>query len=185
LTVADPDRGRCYLLADELDAQVRRALGVRVPQVLRSPGFEIGLYMTICVGAFAWAAMRVLRMPALHTVQAPSFSNEATLETLVRQLFDYIVATDAYIERVLLPRIGNLPFAMVLLAAMLFFLLPAGPLSRLVDWVDRSTFYWGDMCSAHDRRMQRISQVFWGVVVTLAVTIVGAIIIDRIGLLGR
>lgn len=168
-SVTEKERGWCFLLADEIEAQIKRVFTPGTFLFLRRRIFDLIIFFSFAMVAMWWG-IKVIRhtLPRFTPQEIASMSLEGRtqkiLELLTRQvsMFDWLLPLSW--------------FVMVLVMVMPLL----RPFSRLVEKLRRPVFYWGDMMQVHDRFERKSQRIKWGIVVALAVTIVGGLIVGLI-----
>jgi hypothetical protein len=164
-SIGYPDRDWCFLLGDELEAQIQRCLK---PRPLR---FFTEQYVDVAFG--------ILLFVALITVFTAVSANKLPLFT-VPQI--HAMSVDQRTEQLLqlaVQRDTQAPWTFVvlmLLVGLIFGVAAASPVSRFFKRLDRSVFYWGDAAVIYERLQSRLTWLKWGVVVAFVVSVVGSVV---------
>ncbi len=163
--VMEDRREWCYLLSDELDTQIRRSLHGRQATLGRSRILDV-LGISVILAAVVLVSFRVILagQPELsHEAIAAMSPDERSIKTL-----DTLVQSG---RRAWL-------FAPILALGMITTLLVVElrPVSRLVRWLQRSVFYWGDMATQYDNYERMVGRVKWGLIVAFIVSLAGSLV---------
>lgn len=168
--IEEKDRDWCFLLADELDTQIKRVLK-SVPLLLIPKEYiDMIVFFTLGGLILLYLMFLGLRVPPAFTLDQikTMTTDERTVELLSLAVKQH--STSGLI----------LPIFM-LLYALVWGVIALRPIERILGKMSRSVFYWGDMAPIHDQFERKILHLKWGVciafVVSLAATIVGALLL--------
>ncbi|MEN6422299.1 MAG: hypothetical protein ABFD76_10165 [Smithella sp.] len=165
-SISDPDRDWCFLLADDIETQIRRVIRPRRLTWLRQSIFldmaSMMLLLNIIAGVFIITSY--LRTPSPDVAQIAKLSIDEKLTKLIlKGSPDYTA-----IIFLALYMIGT---------ALAMMIAEARPISKLLSWFDRSVFYWGDRIEAFDGRSATIQKVKWGVIIAFLVSVAASVIV--------
>jgi hypothetical protein len=165
LVVRGEDRSWCFVLADELDAQIARTqISSRFLDIATSRRVDIAAFFFVMVSAagvlaslFAPAATLP---PATYRLSVDDKLNSLLDATTTRNLFVY----------------WSVPFIVISIAAGIL-LAELHPLAVIFSSLRRSSFYWGDEIEEFDKHEKFISNVKWGIVVAFIVSVVAGVLL--------
>lgn len=164
--VQEKERDWCFLLADELDAQIKRLIQKGVLPLSFPP------YLIDPIVFFTGGAIALLYLAYLGTKLSPPFSPEQiqamTQEDRVTRILELVSKKQSKSDWIM-------PITWVVMAVVFVFL-GLRPISRLVEKMSRSVFYWGDMAKIHDAYRARMVQIKWGVAVAFVVSLIASIV---------
>ena len=160
------NRDWCFLLADELDSQVCRVLTTsQIFGVFSSYLLDPIVFFSLgAIALFYFIFLSSHLSPILNADQIQSMTIDARTQKLLE------LAVEKHSQSGWL-----LPITMIVMALVLAFL-GFRPISRIMEKMSRSVFYWGDIISVHDAFERRVLQIKWGVIVAFIVSLVASII---------
>jgi len=156
------------LLTDELDTQIRRVL--KKKPLFRTPEPP----MADLIFLFVVGGLGIV----LASTITPLFEPELTIE-LINSM-----TSEEQIQKLLELRVegkGSTRLKimfLVLLVAVSFLVIGLSPISRFLEKLTRSVFYWGDMIATHDQLETKINRIKWGIGITLIISIIAGIIVN-------
>lgn len=166
LMVRGEDRDWCFVVADDLDAQIRRITH-------KPPWFAkldtrlldfLAPLLLVTLALFIFLALRPDSPDHLTDEQIAAFTPEEKANRTVKFLANRNTRLDF-----------ALPLAMLgMLAGMASSALR--PVSRVLDALVRSTFLWGDMIPVAEALDVRLTRIKWGVGVGFGVSVVASIV---------
>jgi len=164
--IREKERDWCFLMADELDSQIRRVL-TKSPILGFFPSRLADPIVFFSLGALALFYLTFLTTrlsPILNADQIQSM----TIDARTQKLLELAVEKHSSSSWVL-------PISLVVMA-LVFAFLGLRPISRVIEKMSRSVFYWGDIIPVHDAFEKRVLQIKWSVIVAFIVSLVASII---------
>jgi hypothetical protein len=165
--ISDPDRDWCFLLAEDLGNQLQRILRPKkFPWLRRNPiVLEMGvLFILIAI---------TLAIMGYHALQGtPGLSDAQIARLTIDEKITKLLIINRYGGQGLI--------GMAIGSALMIFVLIAvewRPITKLLNWFDRSFFYWGDEKQSFDRYTDRITRVKWGVIIAFLVSLAAGLIV--------
>jgi hypothetical protein len=146
LRVSDEDRDWCFVLADELDAQLRRTLKWSAPAFCRSRRFDALVIFVLISGLAIWSTNH---LDAGLSPDLKTLTLDNKLDLIIK-----LCQPSTKMPRWLF---GGLVFGM--LTGLV--ILEENYFSKMISWFDRSVFYWGDSRVAYDRLKNRLYIFVW------------------------
>jgi len=165
-SIQGKNRDWCFLLADELDSNIRRVL-TKSPILGNYPLAFVDLFVFIVLTGlllFYLAFSITTTPPTLSVDQILSM----TIDARTQKLLEMAVNRDSDI-------LWFGPIMLVITAVMMTFI-GLRPFSRLFAKMSRSVFYWGDVAPLHDAFEKRVSLIKWGVFIAFLVSFGASII---------
>ena len=159
IQIRSENRDWCYLLLQDIEVTVEKVTQGRLSILLRHPLFSLVLAIVVAIAlplffyySFGW--LSYAQFKALKPASDPNFSIADAYRSLAFQLRLVHIFLAAFVLLMLLValRIDNLIKR-----------LSIGPV-----------FYWGDQIVACDRKRDILQKLFWGVIVALIITWLGA-----------
>jgi len=163
--VRGTNRDWCVLLADELDAQIHRVLTRGHYTLLSTHALDIVVFLLLGGLSLIGLSLVVYKLGAhvsLEEVQKMS------MEDRTERILQLLNKRDT--------TFGVIGAICMICMAIVVAVVELRPLSRLVEKVRRSVFYWGDMVPIHDAFQKRMVQVKWGVGIAFLVSLLASII---------
>ena len=164
--VSYTDRDWCFLLADELDAQVKRSLRKRPFWLVARRYIDmILLFLVFAIASAALASALSSMPPEFTSAQIAAMSQQERLAAVLALL----VRTRS------VSAFWTLPITFVMVAIFIL-VTEFRPIGRLLEGLDRSVFYWGDAIKEWDAFTNRISLVKWGIIIAFVVSLLASLI---------
>lgn len=166
LGVEEKKRDWCFLLADDLDTQVQRTLKKRSVPFFSSRTFETMVFFII--GAFL-----MLLLSFAYTSKSLDITMESiqtmTIELKIQKILEILSKQEARVNWFL----PSIMFTWVLI----FALIEIRPISRIIEKLNCSVFYWGDMKTIYDNFINKVKRFKWGIVIALIISILAGLIV--------
>jgi hypothetical protein len=163
--VSGEDRDRCFLLAEELDSQVKRCL--KKGRLLPIPKELIDIVVFFTIGAFVLLFLVYLSSrvtPELTSEEISAMNIEQKTGKILEMLSKKYSKSDYLVP------------IMWIVMAISMAIIGLKPLARILDKASRSVFYWGDMIAVHNAFEKKILRVKWGIVIAFVVSLVASIV---------
>lgn len=146
--ITGDNRDWCFLLADDLDSQIKRTLQTKIPTLFQSHLLDAILMMASLSAIGIFVAVRASK------AGIPPINPSMTLDGKVDLILQLVSQREAK---------RDLPFVIGLMTAMPFVLLvmASRPFSRCVSLYYRPVFYWGDQIAAHDNFQGKVYIAKW------------------------
>ncbi len=164
--IVEADRDWCFLLADEVDAQIKR---IRYKRAFRLPHRLLDFFAPVMLFAAAplWMLGRsTAPIPALSLNDVKVMSTDEKLQTIfMLEVQNTTLNTRAYV------------WGTLAIFAVLFLMLLAieyRPVTRFLNLLNQPVFYWGDMISRYDRQQKLSSNIKWVVIIGFGISLLAS-----------
>ena len=165
-SISDPDRDWCFLLAEDMDAQLQRTFRPRrFAWLRRNPFMDMGVCWLIIAIPMALLGFWLYRA---HPGPTPAEITQLSIDEKLTKL----LTSGGYGD----PGLLAISLAWVFMALMML-VAEMRPITKLFAWSDRSVFYWGDAKQAFDNYSSTMAKVKWGVIIAFLVSIAGSIVV--------
>lgn len=160
------DRDWCFLLSDDIDSQIQRILQKSVLPFNFSPRWidPIFLLAILSIALFYLMYFSSKLSPAFSLDQIRAMTLEERSINTLQLVSKKYSASDWLLPSTWL----GMTIAMVFIGLR--------PISRLIDKLNRSVFYWGDMIAVHDLYEKRAGQIKWGVIIAFVISLLSSIV---------
>jgi len=170
LTITQDSRDWCVLLADDLDTQIKR---LAVGRLLRYDPERIDSaisYGAMLLGIAVLVAGTVadFRQPAFQADAMNAMTLDAKVTWLVLYHDTQTTLTGKWLPWVIVGVLVGIAWNVL------------EPIAHATKWLSRSVFYWGDMVSAHDHLVRRMTQIKWGIVIGFIVSLVAGLVVAKL-----
>jgi hypothetical protein len=167
-TVINEDRDWCFLLADELDGQIKRVLSAR-PRWF--PAEMIDRLLPLIFTAAAFLVAFVSSIP-----NGPHFTKAAiaamSSDQRTSAILNLLSLQESRVGWQVTEILGGFTIAFIMGIA----LGELRPVTRLWRRVYAPTFYWGDMIVVRDRSARVFNNLKWSVLVAFAVSLIASFV---------
>lgn len=167
--VSNEGRDWCFLVADEIDTQIKRSLSKSPVVSFDKLGPVFDMMVLFFILAVVLSVLLSLSGPDNPPLTVKEISDMTINERTQKILEFWIDRSKAYKSSRLMPFFLFGFVCIMALAQMRVF-------SKLLTWFFRPVFYWGDMTSAYDKREKTLSQVKWVIIIGLIISIVGGFV---------
>ena len=164
--ITEKDRDWCFLLADDLDAQIKRIVHKRsIWLPLRTLDFLVPI--TILVGLPVWVLRNTFASkPLFSPAELSKMSTDERVEKILT-----IVSQQNYVSTKLYSWV--ILFLLVITTLMILSV-EYRPISRIWSKLYQPVFYWGDMMERYDRQEKLRANIKWVVVIGFIVSLVAS-----------
>ena len=164
--IEETERDWCFLLADDLDTQIQRTLKKRTFPFFTSRLFETAVFLAL--GAFfkLWLSfVLTLGNPDISMDSIQSMTTEMQIEKIL----------EIHLERDI--RANWLTPAILFSWVLILVLIEIRPITRIIEKLNRSVFYWGDMKTQYQNFLAKVNRFKWGVVITFIMSILAGLFV--------
>lgn len=166
IAITEENRDWCFLLADELDAQIKRSLKGYF-KYLRTGAIDPVLAGLLVIASIIWVPYLV---PS-STLTAKEIESLST-DDRVKHILELLTQQQNFTGQFFM-------YALVLIV-IVFFIIIFNPIARLSKLLGRSVFYWGDMIGVYDGYKKRMAQYKWGIGIALIISIIAGIFVSQL-----
>lgn len=170
--VTTETREWCFLLADELETQIKRTLRKKPISFISHSTIDGIFIVTIFLLALHYLPGLVFNTP--HYDITPQQIIQMSQEDILRKTLEVVVTKQN--------SSGTSFYSLVFIIVGLMILIEKLPMpSKIISQCSQAVFYWGDAIQRHEKFERTFSRVKWGLIiafgVSLLATLVGAVIL--------